>query len=275
MVTLIQSQQLVLLDFFDQFKDEIKELISSPIVKSICEPIIDLTIVFSDIKNTKEILSFIDKQDLPSEEIEELKNFFQATFQTSFSYGYEDKEFVFIQLDQASPLLNKEYHNGLLGLILHEILHSIQRQRGLEVRLNNSLVFSLDFFSNLASLLPPGAFKQEEMIDFLKNISQMALFALKDIFVNVEMMKRGFGYQLLEFYRIELRFSEANYLSPPVFDVPFEKGKIKIQNLNEFARAFNFTIALIPVWLPSMVLDVESRDYEPSRELKHFIFDKY
>ncbi len=275
MVSSQKHSQIILLDFFKDYKNEINEIMSSPLIYTLCEPIIDLTVVFSDIKKTEKVLDFVDTIDLPSKEINGLKEFFKHPFQTSFSYGFKNKEFVFIRVEKSSPILETKNKEAFSGLIIHEILHSVQRQRGMEIRLNNSLVFSLDFFTELASLIPPGVFKKDNMIIFLKEISQISLFALKDIYVNIEMMKRGMESPLLKFYKIELGFYESNKISPPHFDTPFEKGEIRIQDLNEFGRAFNFTISLIPVWLPSIILGEESVDYDSSRELKHFIFDKY
>ena len=271
----VSSTKIVFLDFFKEIEGDLIEIFDSPMLKTLCEPIIDLTLIFSDIENSDEVNAFITNTDLPLEKIDDLKRFFEDPFQTSFSYGYKDKEFVFIQLKKTSPLLELDHRNGLTGLILHEILHSIQRQRGLEVRLRNSLVFSLEFFTELASIMPPESFDQNELIAFLKQISQFALFSLKDILVNVEMMKRGLGGPLLDFYNVELNFEEPDLITPPILKIPFQKGEIKIKDLEAFAKAFNYTVSLIPVWLPTMVLEEDSIDYALSRKLKHFIFTKY
>ncbi|UCG89766.1 MAG: hypothetical protein JSU57_04680 [Candidatus Heimdallarchaeota archaeon] len=271
----VSSLNIVFLDFFKDIEGNLEEILDSPMLKILCEPIIDLTLIFSDIDNSKEVNTFIKNSGLPQKKIDDLERIFEDPFQTSFSYGYKNKEFVFIQLERSSPLLKPTHRNGLTGLIFHEILHSIQRQRGLEVRLRNSLVFSLDFFTQLASIMPPESFKQEELVTFLKQISQIALFSLKDIFVNVEMMKRGLSNPLLDFYSVELRLEESDQTTPPILDIPFQKGEIKIKDLDKFAKAFNYTISLIPVWLPTMVLQEDSIDYTPSRKLKHFIFQKY
>jgi hypothetical protein len=275
MLNIHSSLKIIFLDFFKGFEEELRDIIASSIILSLIEPIADLTISFSDIKNPKEVKKFITKLDFPQNEVDSLKRLFDNPFQTSFSYGYQDKELVFIQLEKTSPLLEITNNNGLKGLILHEILHSVQRQRGLEVRLKNSLVFSLELFQELASIMPVDSFNQEELITFLKQISQVALLTLKDVYANVEMIKRGIYSPLVDFFLIELGFEEAPLITPPIFDTPFEKGKISIKNLDEFAKAFNFTLSLIPAWLPSMVLETDSVDYKRSRELKHFIFNNY
>ncbi|MFX0013671.1 MAG: hypothetical protein ACFFB2_11055 [Promethearchaeota archaeon] len=275
MIDSTNSLKLVFLDFFKEIEGKLIEILNSPMLKTLCEPIIDLTLIFSDIENSNEVNLYITNSSLPQEKIDDIRRILENPFQTSFSYGYKDKEFIFIQLEKNSPLLKSKHRNGFTGLIFHEIFHSIQRQRGLEVQLQNSLVFSLDFFTKLASIMPPESFDQEELISFLKQISQVALFSLKDIFVNVEMMKRGLSNPLVDFYNLELHFEESDRISPPALEIPFEKGEIKIKDLDEFAKAFNYTISLIPVWLPTIVLGEDSKDYNSSRELKHYIFDKY
>jgi hypothetical protein len=265
----------IFLDFFRTIEDTLIEIINIPMILTFCKSIESLTIVFSDIKNNKEVVNYLSKSNLPKKEIDGLKQFFDDSFQTSFSYGYGNTEFVFIRLNKSSKFLEPENYNALKGLIIHELLHSVQRQRGLEVRLRNSLTFSLDFFSELASIIPEGIFDREEVINFLKQVSQFALFALKDIYVNVELIKRGFSEFIIELYKTELGFDEPDQITTPEFEIPFQKGEIKIKDLNEFARAYNYTVSLIPVWLPMMVLEDDSRFYSPSRKLKHFIFDKY
>ncbi|MFX0174155.1 MAG: hypothetical protein ACFE9L_19920, partial [Candidatus Hodarchaeota archaeon] len=275
MENLTLSPKIILLDFFKEIESDLEEILNSPMIHSFCEHISDLTIVFSDIKNIPEVIEFLSKIDLPHEEINGLRKFFEDPFQTSFSYGYNNREFVFIRLEKESQLLNKAHQNGLTGLVLHEILHSVQRQRGLEVILRDSLVFSLDFFTELASIVPPDIFDQEELIAFLKLISQVALFTLKDIYVNVEMIKRGMVDLLILFYSLELNLDRPESVINPEFETPFEKGKISIKDLDKFAKAFNYTISLIPVWLPMMVLETDAKDYQSSRKLKHFIFNDY
>ncbi len=276
MEELVKQPKIIFLDFLRPSESEILVKLSNPIIESFCQHIENLTIVFSDINDSKEVKNFLNSLDLPEAQMKTLRSFFLDPFQTSFSYGYEEKEFVFIQLEADTPLLNPENNNGFLGLLTHELLHSVQRQRGIEVRLKASLARTLTFFKDLADLIPSEDFSKEIVYKFLTDISQMALYCLKDIYVNVEMMKRGLSDSLLEYYKIELGYGDNNaIISPPSFGDPFIKGKIRTDDLEEFARAFNYTVSLIPIWLPSMVLEVDSRNYSPSRELKHYVFDRY
>lgn len=276
MEDLVNTPKIVLLDFFKAMNEVVMAVLNTPSIKKFCESISDMTIVFSDITKNDAVISFIStRSGLPSIEIDSLGEFFRDSFQSSFSYGYKEKEFVFIQLEESSRLLDAKYRSNFSGLVLHEILHSVQRQRGLEVRLRSSLVFSLDFFTQLAEIIPPGTFEKDEIITFLKAISQIALYALKDIYVNVEMMKRGGGLvkALIDFYKVELRFDEPIHV--PKFDTSFKKGQVSIKDLESFTKAFNLLLSLIPSWLPLIMLNPDSRDYLSARELKNFIFEDY
>ena len=269
------SPELVFLDFFSKLQVELKQLVKTTEITTFCSSLSKLSIIFADIENDTRVLEYVSVLNLPEEEIEGLNIILSSSFKSSFSYGYKEKEYVFIRLERDSSFLKKDNRNALKGLLIHEVLHSVQRQRGMEIRLKNSLVFSLEFFKQLASLIPPGTFPHEEIIQFLREISQMTLYTLKDIYVNVEMVKRGYCSFLLDYVSVELNYAHPEKVLTPKFDTPFEKGHIRIKDLSEFAKAFNFTLALIPTWLPAMVLEVDAVDYQASRNLKHFVFDKY
>lgn len=271
----IKNCKVVLLDFFEDKKKILVKEMKTKDVKTFLEPLSDLTIVFSDLKKSKSLKEYIKTLNLPDEYLEELLTFFDGSFQSSFSWGFDDREFVFIRLEEKTKLFNKKNRSGLRGLIIHEVLHGVQRQRGLEIRLRDSLDFTLDFFTQLAEIIPSEEYDREKTLEFLKKISQVALFALKDIFVNVEMIKRGLTSPLIIFYKDQLGFDEKLNITPPHFETEFDKGKIRVKELDSFADAFTYTLALIPVWLPFMVLETESKDYEITRKLKRFIFDNY
>ncbi len=271
----IDGCKIVLLDFFQKKKAILHKVLRSDEVQTFLEPLTDMTIIFSDIQKSTELKKYLKALTIPENHLKDILQFFDRPFQSSFSWGFQDKEFVFIRLEESTKLFLKKNRKGLTGLIIHEVLHGVQRQRGLEIRLHDSLDFSLDFFSQLADIIPPDKHNREQILSFLQKISQIALFALKDIFVNVELIKRGFAEWLVIFYRDELGFGDNFDIKPPRFGVKFGRGPKKVKDLDAFAEAFNYTVALIPIWLPFMVLEADSKDYKPSRALKHFVFDKY
>ena len=271
----INGCKIVLLDFFQENKEIIANELDTDELKFFLESLSDLTIIFSDIKKTEELKQHLKTLTIPDDHLNALLPFFDGAFQSSFSWGFEDKEFVFIRLEESTNLLQPSNLKGFQGLIIHEVLHGVQRQRGLEIRLRDSLDFTVEFFTQLADVIPPEKYKREEIITFLKEISQVALFSLKDIFVNVELIKRGLAELLITFYRSDIGIDEKFDITPPHYETEFKKGTIRIKDLKAFANAITYTLALIPVWLPFMVLETDSKHYSTSRELKHFIFDKY
>ncbi|PWI47588.1 hypothetical protein CEE45_11080 [Candidatus Heimdallarchaeota archaeon B3_Heim] len=275
METTLDGCKIVLLDFFQKNKSKLLKALKSDEVQTFLEPLSDMTIIFSDIQKITELKKYLKTLEIPEDDLKDILQFFDRPFQSSFSWGFQDKEFVFIRLEETTKLFLKKNRKGLTGLIIHEVLHGVQRQRGLEIRLHDSLDFSLDFFTQLAEIIPPEKYNRTQIMSFLKQISQLALFALKDIFVNVELIKRGMAEWLIIFYRDELGFGEDLEIKPPQYETEFEKGVVKVKDLDSFATAFTYTLSLIPIWLPFMVLETDSKDYKPSRELKHLIFDKY
>ncbi|MHA1977861.1 MAG: hypothetical protein ACW98F_03445 [Candidatus Hodarchaeales archaeon] len=269
----IDGCKIVLLDFFQKKKSVLLKALKSADVQTFLEPLSDMTIIFSDIQKETDLKNYLKTLRLPEENLEDILSFFDRPYQSSFSWGFQNKEFVFIRLEESTKLFLKKNRKGLTGLVIHEVLHGVQRQRGLEIRLRDSLDFTLDFFTQLAKVIPPDKYDRTQIISFLKKISQLALFALKDIFVNVELIKRGYAEWLVIFYRDELGLEEDLDIKPPIAETDFDKGLVK--DLNTFADAFNYTLALIPIWLPFMVLETDSKDYDSSRSLKRFIFDNY
>ncbi|MFX0095452.1 MAG: hypothetical protein ACFFBD_27195 [Candidatus Hodarchaeota archaeon] len=170
---------------------------------------------------------------------------------TSISWGSGDLEVIILIFDNS-----KEAHSlskpELSGLFLHEMMHSIQRQRGLEDDLQRSLGFSLNFFTNLADYIPKGHFPKEEIISFLKAISKFAVFALKDLYANTELIRRGKTLEVLEFYEmlLGLKPNVKASIQAPDFDNLYEKGTIVLKSLSGLEFAINYMMSLIPAFLP-------------------------
>ena len=160
----INGCKIVLLDFFQDNKDIIAEELDTAELKIFLESLSDMTIIFSDIKKSEGLKQQVRTYSIPEDHLNELIQFFDGAFQSSFSWGFEDKEFVFIRLEESTKLLQPSNRKGFQGLIIHEVLHGVQRQRGLEIRLRNSLDFTMDFFTQLAEIIPPEKYKRVEIL---------------------------------------------------------------------------------------------------------------
>ena len=113
--------EIVYLDFFKEKRNKIEskllDMLAQPNIQAFCSSFWDLTVIFSDIESNTEILEYTSNLELPDEKIKRLQGFFKDSFQTSFSWGHKEKEFVFIRLDRSSPLLLEENFNGMKGLL--------------------------------------------------------------------------------------------------------------------------------------------------------------
>ncbi|MFX0095931.1 MAG: hypothetical protein ACFFBD_29605 [Candidatus Hodarchaeota archaeon] len=218
-----------------------------------CEPFIkqiELKIFCCTLNTKKELHSYIRKLPLGEDKKDRLIQVLENST-TSISWGDEDIETVILIFDNPSDALSLS-KMALAGLFLHEMMHSVQRQRGLEDDLQRSMAFSLDFFNGLAEFIPKGHFSKEDVTAFLKSISQFAAFALKELYVNTELIRRGRSLELLEYYEalLGLKSNIKSTIQPPEFQKLYEKGKIVLETLSELELAINYTMSLLAVFIP-------------------------
>lgn len=185
---------------------------------------------------------------------------------TSISIGFNesDCEFIFLIFDDEDDAFKLD-EQELSGLYLHELMHSIQRRRGLEEDLRKSMNFSFEFFLQLADLVPIDPQQKENLVQFLQNISKMAVLALKDLYANTELIKRGYILQLLAYDEHLLGLCEKKGESEkgPSFDISYKKGKVTAteESLKELEIAINYSLSLMPSWLPFARLNKVENEY--------------
>lgn len=166
-----------------------------------------------------------------------------------FSYGYDEHEFLFIVIESEDYDLFVEQpdEDALKGLVMHEYMHSVQRQRGFEDDLRKSMAFPLNFFENMAGLMPK--FPKEEALAALRQIARTAILVLKELYANYELEMLECGNDLLAYYYWLFQVDKSCPL--PGFDVKYELGK-PIEDLEEFVRVMEFILGLMPSWVPLM-----------------------
>ena len=202
-----------------------------------------------------------------------LKNHLKETT-TSFSWGCEELELIFIILSkEESNFL--EYPPALVGLLIHETLHSIERQRGLEDDLKRSLAISMETFQKFADLLSQTSFKKETLIDLFKEIGETATYVLKDLYVDREAIERGFVTEVLEQYKSTFNLNDDfNGSKLPAISLELFDIDPKNVDLEEFKLAFIILLGLIPTWLPFIRIS-KGYEHEQALELRSFIDTTY
>ncbi len=242
----------------------------------------------------KEIVTEWLKQDAFPEVIDDdFLAFFQSSDDT-FSWGKGDKEFIFLQISENEEFLldkppkwtesyaqvespddasyldrvhpetvhTSRYRRDesddwpLLGLMAHEYLHSLQRQWGLEDDINGALAFTSSFFDSLikefGESLPED--KYGPLRESLVQVSQVALYALKELYCNWELRRFGLHEHLLQ-YLIKL-FGDSMRIpcATPSFGVKFTLGKQQ-EDLISVTEAMSLALATIPNWISFIGFD--------------------
>ena len=201
-----------------------------------------------------------------------LKNFL-ADSSTSFSWGLQEFEFIFIILtDLDKHFLDQP--TALIGLLIHEIMHGIERQRGLEDDLKRSLAITIQTFYDLADLVSKEYIK-DDIITLFKNIGEIAVYTLKDLYVNREALERGFATEILEQYKSLFYLNDSDgAILPPIELELTEIDKTKHHDLKEFEKAFITILGLVPAWLPFVKIS-HGFEKDQALEIRAFIDKTY
>ncbi|MHA2295135.1 MAG: hypothetical protein ACXAEU_13590 [Candidatus Hodarchaeales archaeon] len=260
---------IILDDELDSYRDYFQEVLD--VVKPFFSIIPNLEVIFYQWrteKNAKKLVEILDYPDFIEDRVYEL--FLNTTL--PFSWGYEDNEFVFIFLDTDDPLLANQ--KALQGLILHETGHSVQRQRGFEIDLKNSMSFSLPFFTSLAESIP--LIDKDKLVLALQEIAKVVVLVLKDLFVNTELVRKGFALQLCTYYENLLGLKNPdNDIEGPEFDISYTPGKtIPDESLENFTQAMKFVLSLLPSWLP-LVKDRKAGYLSRGLDIKHYLYQVF
>ena len=195
---------------------------------------------------------------------------------TSFSWGCEELELIFIiKTDDEDNLL--EHPPALIGLLIHELLHSVERQRGLEDDLKRSLAISMDTFQRFADLIPEAKYKKEDLTALFKEIGETAIYVLKDLYVDREAIERGYGTEILEQYKSTFNLHDeldGSVSKLPEITLDLEQLDPNNIDLEEFKLAFIVLLGLIPTWLPFVRIS-KGFEREQALELRSFIDSTY
>jgi len=192
---------------------------------------------------------------------------------TSFSWGYESIEFIFIIFDHTDyHLLDSQ--PALIGLLIHEIIHGIQRQRGLEDDLQRSLLLSFDLFEELALLIKPPNYPKNKILEMMKLIGENSLFVLKDIYSNREVIERGYASEVLSYYQKLFKINEeSGTISFLEIKITESSKNVEI-NIDDFQQAFLILLTLIPSWLPFLLVG-DADEKKQALEIQKFINNTY
>ena len=154
-----------------------------------------------------------------------------------FSHGFKKRDIIVIHITKNNIFLLKN-KKSLTGLLLHEIMHSFMRKRGLHKKIKKS--FEKEFIDKLEKLdkLPE---QIDKLLDLFTKVGNTAIFLLKDMYTNKELIKKGLGDYLLEYYYRQ--FTHKKYCPMPVFYV-------KEKAISQLRDALEFEFSLLSIIMP-------------------------
>ena len=192
---------------------------------------------------------------------------FILSYETSkipFSWGIEDFQYIFIIFDEGDEYL-LQTPVALIGLMLHEVMHGIERIRGLEDDLNRNMKFTQEFFTGFMELLPK--YSKEKLEKALIDIAQTAIFVLKEWFCNRELIERDYTSELLFYYSAlfglneNVKTEKLPALQITLPDNP-EPGEV---NLEDFSQALDFFLSLTSAYIPFLRMHTQKIKRLPKR----------
>lgn len=163
----------------------------------------------------------------------------------SFAYSNEKRSLVvvFYKKDLGTK--------GLIGLMLHEIMHIIQGKK-LSKRLKKA--FEKDYTKHfiLLKALPYSEAKTKKLF---RRIGRITMLLLKDLYANTELIERGLDNYLMEYFSKDLIKKPC---PKPVFYEKFKRAAKK--DMEIIITAFEFEFSLLSVILPFKKLKSREAD---------------
>ena len=160
---------------------------------------------------------------------------------SSFSFNHKEKNLIVVSLDRKDNVIKND--RALVGLILHEIMHSIQVYRGDYKNIYDAFE---EIFNKNKRLLNKLNYSKKNIKELFGRVGYITILLLKDLFSNSELIGKGYGSYLLEYYKTELK---GKKICPrPVFYDKFKEAAKKNPDIIE--EAFDFEFSLLSIVLP-------------------------
>ncbi|MDY6768994.1 MAG: hypothetical protein SVW02_02715, partial [Candidatus Nanohaloarchaea archaeon] len=175
--------------------------------------------------------------------------------ETSVSFRAGDQEFIIIKTDKEFLL---EDPAALQGLLAHELMHTVQRDDDLGEAVEAAAKQHED---EMIDTLRGAGLSDQEINRFIHTVFQTAIYTVKDLFTNTELVRQGFVSELEAYYHHMLGVDTFC----PAPDFYGEEASV-----GEIQDAITFELGLLPAWLPFKALD---RDR--SNEIRQRIEDCY
>lgn len=160
-----------------------------------------------------------------------------CSHKSSFSFKFKKRKLIVIYADKQIM----QNSDALIGLLLHEISHINQMDKGTYKQIydgyNKSYLHNLKLFNSLK-------YDKKEIKQLFYDISLISILTLKDIYANTSLIDKKLTKYLIAYYKVE--FSKK-ICPKPIF---YKKLKIAKDDLSVIKTVFEFELSLLSVILP-------------------------
>lgn len=163
--------------------------------------------------------------------------------ETSVSLTSGGQEFIIIRADRA---FLQQGPAALRGLLAHELMHTVQRESGVEQAIEDA---AKDYQDAMVDRLAESGMDEDEISRFIYTVFQTAIFALKDLEANTALIDQSFTDDLVAYYHHMLGLDE--FCPAP----DFHNGEASLESVE---NAVTFELGLLPSWLPFVVKEPDT-----------------
>jgi hypothetical protein len=155
---------------------------------------------------------------------------------TSMSLTYGSYDIVIIHITKVESYMRHNF-KALVGTMLHEVMHTIERRKGLDLNVRDDAIAAYEEFLDEMPKLP---YPPKVIADLFASIGRDANHVLKDVYVNTELVKRGLGdYVFEDYYNL---YSHKGRCPAPVFYQDLKKDIKKDVTLVRDVIDFELTL---------------------------------
>ena len=167
---------------------------------------------------------------------------FCRTEKTSMSVTTDDHEhvIVFITKDDAYLRTNK---TALIGTLIHELMHTYQRRKKIDDKIFDDLNY---VYSKWWPKFRKLDYNKKELRKAILDILDEAGYALKDIYDNRELIRKGLGKYILEDYS---NLYGGSRTCPKPLEFQKLHGAVR-KRLDILPKVMNFQVSLLAVVIP-------------------------
>ncbi len=197
-------------------------------------------IVFLDnASNFEKIIKYI-----PVEARKKIKSVYSSD-PTSLSITYKHFDIIIISVTSKEEQYLKTNRKALSGLLMHELMHLKQRRHGLDTKIERD---GKKEIRKIASKVITLDYPKKEVEDAFFEVFEACSYMLKEIYDNLEIVRKGEGSFILEDYSNLYK----KKTTPFFFD---SIGKIKAKkDIETLKKAFIYETNLMSVVIPFTLL---------------------